>query len=164
MKNRLLILMALFTALSAVGAAIKIPAIVGSVAFDVFPALLAASLIGSGPGAVVGALGHVLSASIAGFPLGPMHLFIAVEMAVIVYLFGVLYNKKKKLSASLLFIFLNAFAAPLPFIFIMNLAFFVALAPSLLIGSIINTVMALVVIPRLKVLVNKESMNRDVKV
>jgi uncharacterized membrane protein len=164
MKSRMLIMLALFSALSAVGAAIKIPAIVGSVAFDVFPALLAAALLGGGAGAIVGALGHLLSALIAGFPLGPMHGLIAIEMAVLVYIFGVLYKKNKKVIASILFILANAFAAPLPFIFLMNIAFYVAILPSLLIGSIINAVIALVAIPRLKLLVKQDLIEKDVKI
>jgi riboflavin transporter FmnP len=164
MKSRMLILLALFSALSAVGAAIKIPAIVGSVAFDVFPALLAAALLGGGAGAIVGALGHLLSALIAGFPLGPMHGLIAIEMAVLVYIFGVLYKKNKKVIASILFILANAFAAPLPFIFLMNIAFYVAILPSLLIGSLINTVIAFVAIPRLKSLVKQDLIEKDVKI
>jgi uncharacterized membrane protein len=163
MKSRMLSLLALFSALSAVGAAIKIPAIVGSVAFDVFPALLAAALLGSGAGAMVGALGHLLSALISGFPLGPMHLFIAIEMALLVFLFGVLYKKNKKGTASILFILANAFAAPLPFIILMSKAFYVALVPSLLIGSMINCVIALVAIPRLRALFKLDSINKDVK-
>ncbi|MDF2788992.1 MAG: transporter component [Neobacillus sp.] len=163
MKSSMLSLLALFSALSAVGAAIKIPAIIGSVAFDVFPALLAAALLGSGAGAIVGALGHLLSALIAGFPLGPMHVLIAIEMALLVFIFGVLYKKNKKGTASILFILANAFAAPLPFIVIMNKAFYIALVPSLLIASIINTVIALVAIPRLKGLFKQNFINKDVK-
>jgi uncharacterized membrane protein len=163
MKSRMLSLLALFSALSAVGAAIKIPSTIGSVAFDVFPALLAAALLGSGAGAIVGALGHLLSALIAGFPLGPMHVLIAIEMALLVFIFGVLYKKNKKGTASILFILANAFAAPLPFIVIMNKAFYIALVPSLLIASIINTVLALVAIPRLKGLFKQNFINKDVK-
>lgn len=148
MKNKMLPLLALFTALSTVGSAIKIPASVGSVAFDVFPALIAAAILGSGAGAIVGAFGHLLSAMLAGFPLGPMHLLIAVEMSVLVWIFAILY-KKNKAAASILFVLGNSFVAPLPFIFIMNKAFYITIVPSLLIASIINTVMALVAIPRL---------------
>lgn len=148
MKNKMLPLMALFTALSTVGAAIKIPANVGSVAFDVFPALIAAALLGGIPGAIVGAFGHLLSALIAGFPLGPMHLLIAIEMAVLVWIFAILL-KKNKVVASLIFIIGNSLIAPLPFIFIMNMAFYITIVPSLVIASIINTAMAVVVIPRL---------------
>jgi uncharacterized membrane protein len=163
MTSRLLSLLALFSALSAVGAAVKISPVVGSVAFDVFPALLAAALLGSRAGAIVGALGHLLSALISGFPLGPMHVLIAIEMALLVFLFGVLYKKNKKNTAGILFILLNTFAAPLPFIILMSKAFYVALVPSLLIGSMINTVIAMVTIPRLRLLFKQDLMNKDVR-
>ncbi|MFP7296534.1 ECF transporter S component [Neobacillus niacini] len=163
MKSRMLSLLALFSALSAVGAMIKIPAIVGSVAFDVFPALLAAALLGTGGGAIVGAFGHLLSALISGFPLGPMHVLIALEMAFLVFLFGVLYKKNKKNTAGILFILMNSFAAPLPFIILMSKEFYVALVPSLLIGSMINCVLAIVAIPRLRALFKQNLINEDVK-
>lgn len=142
-------LLALMIALSAVGASIKIPAVVDSVALDALPALLAAALLGVRAGAITGALGHLLSALIGGFPLGPMHLLIAVEMALLVWIFGVLYNRNKKILAGLVFVAGNAFVAPIPFIFIMNIGFYTAIVPSLLIGSAINTVLALILIPRL---------------
>jgi uncharacterized membrane protein len=148
MKGKLVSGLAMLTALSVVGAMIKIPAIVGSVALDVFPALVAAVLFGAGAGALVGAFGHLLSAIAGGFPLGPMHFLIAVEMAVLVWVFGRLY-KNNKILASVLFIIGNSFVAPLPFIYLMNTGFYVGIVPSLLIGSIINTVIALVAIPRL---------------
>jgi len=152
-KGKLVSWLAMFTALSTVGAAIKIPAIVGSVALDVFPSLLAAALLGSGAGAIVAAFGHLLSAVLGGFPLGPMHFFIAVEMAVLVWLFGILYKNGKKAAAFVLFIFGNAIVAPLPFILLMSKGFYLAIVPSLLIGSIINTVITFVVIPHLSSLV-----------
>src|SRR5699024_11235420 len=55
-------LLALFIALSVIGASIKIPAVIGSVALDVFPALFASVLIGKRTGAVVAGLGHILTA------------------------------------------------------------------------------------------------------
>jgi uncharacterized membrane protein len=145
--------LAMLSALSAIGASIKIPAIVGSVAMDVFPALLAAALFSGWGGAIVGALGHLLSALLAGFPLGPLHFLIAVEMAVLVWIFGVFYKKNKKASASALFILGNSFVAPIPFILLMNKGFYLAIVPSLLIGSSINTGIALFAIPRLSALV-----------
>ncbi|MFL6558221.1 MAG: ECF transporter S component [Bacillus sp. (in: firmicutes)] len=162
MKGKIVSGLALLTALSVVGAMIKIPAIVGSVALDVFPALLAAVLFGARAGAVVGALGHLISALAGGFPLGPMHFFIAVEMAVLVWLFGVFYTNNK-IIASALFIIGNSFLAPLPFIYLMNLGFYLGIVPSLLAGSIINTVIALIAIPRLSSLVTHGLPNRDVK-
>jgi hypothetical protein len=92
-----------------------------------------------------------------------MHVLIAIEMSLLVFIFGVLYKKNNKGTASILFILTNAFAAPLPFMFIMNKAFYIALVPSLLIGSIINTVIALVAIARLKALFKQDFINKDVK-
>ena len=155
--------LAMFTALSAVGAAIKIPAVVGSVALDVFPSLLAAAILGSGAGAIVAAFGHLLSAVLGGFPLGPSHFFIAVEMAVLVWLFGILYKNGKKASAIVIFILGNAFVAPLPFIILVNKGFYLAIVPSLLIGSIINTAIAFVAIPRLSSLVTYGLGKREAK-
>jgi uncharacterized membrane protein len=163
MKGKLITWLALFSALSAVGASIKIPAIVGSVALDVFPALLAAALIGGRAGAIVAALGHLLSAMLAGFPLGPMHILIAIEMAILCLIFGILYKQDKKISASTLFILGNSFVAPLPFILLMNIGFYLSIVPSLLIGSIINTGIALFAIPRLFPLIKQGLTKRDVK-
>ncbi|WML27015.1 ECF transporter S component [Neobacillus sp. OS1-33] len=163
MKGKMVSGLAMLTALSVVGAMIKIPAIVGSVALDVFPALLAAVLFGAGAGAVVGAFGHLLSAYAGGFPLGPMHFLIAVEMAVLVLMFGCLY-KNNKWIASTLFIIGNSLVAPLPFIFLMYTGFYLGIVPSLLIGSIINTTIALIVIPRLASLVTHRRISKgDVK-
>ncbi|WP_042463901.1 ECF transporter S component [Neobacillus dielmonensis] len=150
MRNRGKIIsgLALFTALSAAGAMIKVPALIGSVALDAFPALLAAAILGGGAGAVVGALGHLLSAMLGGFPLGPLHFLIAGEMAVLVWIYGELY-KRHKLLAGGVFVLGNALIAPVPFIFLMNFGFFIGMVPSLFVGSILNTAIALVLTPRL---------------
>ncbi|MEH6906002.1 ECF transporter S component [Neobacillus drentensis] len=160
MKGKMVSGLAMLTALSVVGAMIKIPAIVGSVALDVFPALLAAVLFGAGAGAVVGAFGHLLSAYAGGFPLGPMHFLIAVEMAVLVLMFGRLY-KNNKWIASTLFIIGNSLVAPIPFIFLMNTGFYLGIVPSLLIGSVINTTIAMIAIPRLASLVTHRRISKE---
>lgn len=115
MKNTTLriTLLALFIALAAVGANVKI---MGSIAFDALPAFLAALLLGSREGALAGAAGHLFSALLAGFPMTlPMHLVIAAEMAAICYLTGWLVHKKSfpLLGAAIPAFALNAFAAPL---------------------------------------------------
>jgi uncharacterized membrane protein len=163
MKGKMVGWLALFIALSAVGAAIKIPAIVGSVALDAFPSLMAAAFFGGGAGAIVGALGHLLSAMLAGFPLGTMHFLIAVEMAVLVWIFGLLYKNNKKVLASAFFIIGNSFLAPLPFILLMSKGFYLAIVPSLLIGSIINMVVFLFVFPRLSALFKERITKNGVK-
>lgn len=97
MKLRKLILMALFIAISFIGANIKIA---GSVAFDSMPGFLGALMLGPIYGAVIGAIGHFLTAATSGFPLSlPVHLLIMVDMVLTMYVFGVLYkifSKKNK--------------------------------------------------------------------
>lgn len=141
--------MAVFIALTVVGGMLKIPAIIGSVALDSFPAIVAAALLGGIPGAIVGGLGHMVSAFIGGMPLGPMHFLIAVEMALLTWVFAYFYQKGSKWKGCILFVLGNTFAAPLPFIFLISKAFYISLVPSLLIASIFNTVLAVIVAPRL---------------
>lgn len=145
-------LISLFLALSVAGASIKIPAVVSSVALDMVPALLASILLGSIPGVLIAFLGHMLSALIGGMPLGPFHLLIAVEMAVLVWLFATLYKKGKRILAGILFVIGNTIIAPVPFLFFMGSVFYLGMLPSLLIGSLFNTILALVLAPRLSVL------------
>lgn len=150
MKSRRMATVGMLVALAAVGASIKIPAIIGSVALDAFPALLAAVILGGSGGAAVASIGHLLSAMIGGMPLGPLHLLIAGEMAVLVFMFGSLYRRRgKRWQAGVLFVLGNAFAAPLPFIFLMGKAFYLSIVPSLFIASVLNTVIAYIAIPRL---------------
>ena len=135
-------LISLFIALSVAGASIKIPAIVSSVALDMVPALLAGVILGGGPGALIALLGHLLSAFIGGMPLGPFHFMIAVEMALLVWLFAIVYRKGKRVMASILFVLGNTFVAPLPFLFLMGSGFYIGMIPSLLIGSVLNIVIS----------------------
>jgi hypothetical protein len=150
MSARKMSLLALFIALSVIGASIKIPSFVGSIALDAFPALLGVVLIGKKNGAMVATFGHLISAYFAGFPLGPMHLVIAVEMAILVWGFGFVYQKGKRIIAGLFFILTNSFLAPLPFIFMLGTGFYVSILPSLLVGATFNTIIALILIPRFK--------------
>jgi len=100
-----LVILSLFIALSAVLANIKI---FSTIAFDSLPAFLAAMLISPLAGGVVGALGHLLSAFTSGFPLTvPMHLFIALQMLIIVWFYGILFKKSNKYVAMLIAIILN---------------------------------------------------------
>jgi uncharacterized membrane protein len=151
-------LLAMFIALSVVGAIFKMPSAVGSIALDAFPALIAAVLIGSRSGALIASFGHLLSALIVGFPLGPMHVFIAAEMAALVWLFGKLYEAKKTKWASATFALGNGLVAPLPFLFLMGTGFYVAIVPSLVIASVLNLALALVLIPRLVPLFEKRGL------
>jgi hypothetical protein len=161
-KNKKMMLAALFIAFSAIGAAVKIPAVIGSVAIDSFPALAAAALMGGGAGSVVAGLGHLLSALIGGLPLGPLHILVAAEMATLVWLYGTLWEKGRRKTASFIFAAGNTFAAPLPFLFLMGPGFYLAIVPSLLIGSAINAALAYWAVPRISRVLGEGSREGDV--
>jgi len=72
---------AIFTALCAVGSLIKIPSPVGSLAFDSAAGFFAALYFGVFEGAMVSGIGHMATAVVSGFPLGYLHLPIALGMA-----------------------------------------------------------------------------------
>jgi ECF transporter, substrate-specific component len=100
-----LVIISLFIAISAVLSNIKF---FSTVALDSMPAFLAAMLISPLAGAIIGALGHLLSSFTAGFPFTiPMHLFIALQMFIIVWVFGVLFKKINQFIAILIAIILN---------------------------------------------------------
>ena len=136
-----LCLVAIFCALSAVGARMTI---FSSVALDSLPAFLAAMLLGGPEGAVVGAAGHMLTAALSGFPYTlPLHLVIAAEMAGICYFGGFLTRKIRApfwLVAVITFI-LNAFVSPLILLVWpgMGMAACLTLLVPLTIGSAVNS-------------------------
>lgn len=72
--------MAIFIALSAVGAFIKIPSPTGTVAMDSCPGYFSVLAWGYLEGAIVISLGHLFTAATVGFPLGWFHFVIAVSM------------------------------------------------------------------------------------
>lgn len=88
MNAKKISLFGIFLALAVVGASIKIPAVIASVALDMVPALIGAVVLGGRAGGCIAFFGHLLSALIGGMPLGPFHVLIAVEMAVLVWVFG----------------------------------------------------------------------------
>ncbi|MGP7819093.1 ECF transporter S component [Niallia sp. 01092] len=150
MNGKKISILALFIALSAVGAYIKIPAHVGSVALDSFPSLIAGVLLGGISGGIVAGVGHLLSALIIGFPLGPFHFIISVEMSLLICLFSYIYRSGKKYFAYAVFIIVNSIILPIPFLFLINKGFYTMIIPSLLIGAVINAAAAYVLIPRLQ--------------
>jgi uncharacterized membrane protein len=104
-KNQLLVLMSLLVAFSYLGSLIKIQ---GTIALDALPAYLGALLLGPLPGAFIGFMGHFLTALTSGFPMTvPLHLFIALMMALTVGLFGLTAKKAGAFLASVLGTFMN---------------------------------------------------------
>ena len=85
-KTKTLVIMALLIGLSFVGANIRIFA---SIAFDSLPAFLAALMFGPVIGAIIGFIGHLLTAIMSGFPLSmPIHIVIAFSMGITMLGFG----------------------------------------------------------------------------
>ena len=138
-------------ALSAVGALIKIS---GTIALDSMPGFFAALFLGPSVGAVVGALGHLLTAATSGFPLSiPMHLFLMVVMAFVIYVFGITYRKFGSIPAFIVGVVLNgpfAALASVPASKLLGLPFngwalFNVIIIPLILASIVNVFLAQVV-------------------
>ena len=135
-------------ALSAVGALIKIS---GTIALDSMPGFFAALFLGPSIGAVVGALGHLLTAATSGFPLSlPMHLFLMVVMAFVIYVFGITYRKFGSIPAFIVGVVLNgpfAALASVPASKLLGLPFngwalFNVIIIPLILASIVNVFLA----------------------
>lgn len=145
-----MIKIALLIALSVVGSFIKIPSPVGTIAFDSLPGFVGAVLLGIWPGAVIGALGHLTTALSAGFPLTiPVHLLIALLMALAMAGFGYFF-KRNKIIAILLAVTINA---PLSLALLSPLygwGFFYAMIVPLTIGSLLNLLLATLVLRYVK--------------
>ncbi len=72
---------AVFSALSVIGSFIHPPSPIPTVAFDSAPGFFAALYFGAVDGAAVSGIGHVVTSIVNGFPLGILHLPIALGMA-----------------------------------------------------------------------------------
>lgn len=155
MKNtKFLVVMGLFVGMSVVGGYIKIPnPVTSSIALDSFPAFSAALLLGAGPGALIGFLGHMMSAAIGGFPMTlPIHLFIGAQMAIIMCLFKLISKKFGTIIGGIAGVILNGIAAPACFILFPSygMAVFTELLLPLTIASVVNIIAAILVYKTVK--------------
>ncbi len=151
-KTTKLITAALFIALCFVGGNIKI---MGSIAFDSLPAFIGTLILGPWWGAAIGALAHLLSALLAGFPLSlPVHLITAIMMAItmIGFFFAVKSLQKTALpklvsyiAGGIAAVILNVPISLFALIPLMGKAVAVSLIPVLLPAAIANVVLALIV-------------------
>jgi predicted membrane protein len=147
---RRLAMLVMFISLAVVGSMIKIPFTLGSIALDSAPAVVAALLLGPLFGAAVAFVGHLMSAWFGGFPLGPLHLLVAVEMGLLLYVVGMLAKRGWKKASALFFFIGNAWLAPLPFAFFISWSFVWTILPSLSLATAINLTIALLVVPTLE--------------
>lgn len=104
-KTQKLVFCALLIALSYIGSMIKI---FGSVALDALPAYFGALMFGGPIGALVGAIGHLFSAALSGFPMSiPMHLLVALCMAGACFAYSWITKKTNIVLASVIAIVIN---------------------------------------------------------
>ena len=150
MKLRLLTLTAMFASLSAVGAFIKIPIGINSAAMDTVPALLSASFLPPIFAGAASMIGHLASSIYAGFPLGPIHTLIALEMFLILMVYTWLHQKGYKYGKWIFFIFANSVLATLPLYWIISPEFFKFALPGVTIATILNAIVAMMVSPFLE--------------
>ena len=138
--------MAVFIALSAVGALIKIPSPVGTIALDSAPGYFCGLAFGMVEGAGVIFLGHLLTAGVVGFPLGlPLHLFIGVQLAVWVLIFRWFFLRFGQIPAAIAAIFLNGVVSAFTMYFVGGMGAVMGVLPFLLAGSAVNVIIALLV-------------------
>jgi riboflavin transporter FmnP len=145
MKIRQLARVAVLVALSVLGSFIKIPSMVGSLAFDAVPGYYAALAVSPLTGAVVAGLGHVATAFVSGLPLGaPIHAIVVLGMTLAGYVTGVA-AKRSRLLGCAAGVVINGLALPALFIVIpgFGMAFFLAATPSILGASVLNVSVAL---------------------
>jgi uncharacterized membrane protein len=154
MKTKNLVLAALLIALSFIGSNIKI---MQTIAFDSMPAFLGTLILGPFYGAVIGSLGHFLTALTSGFPYTiPVHLVIMVGMALTMVSFGYThkyFSKKSKatgnIMATIVAVIINGPVLTLlisPMLIpLMGKAGLIALLPVLCSAAALNVIIALVV-------------------
>jgi uncharacterized membrane protein len=140
-KTRDIIILSIFTILSALGGLVKIGTPVGSIALDYFSPLT---------GSMVGALGHLASAATGGFPLTWMHIPIAIMQGIWSFTFGFLIRKINRswalIISGIVAVVLNGVIAPLLLIPLQPSmkGLFISLIPLLSLASFANIVVAAV--------------------
>lgn len=134
---------AIFVALSAVGALIKIPSPVGTIGLDSAPGFFAALAFGGLEGAFVIALGHLLTAAVVGFPLTiPIHVFIALQMALWALSYRFVHRKLGLIAAVIAGILLNGVVSSFTMLLMGGIGAVFATMPFLVLGSAINVILA----------------------
>lgn len=136
---------AIFIALSAVGAMIKIPSPAGTIGLDSAPGYFCALAFGTVEGVSVIFIGHLLTAGIIGFPLGlPLHIFIAVQMGVWAMAFRWMTHKFGLIPGTVTAVLLNGVVSAFTLFFVGGMGAVLGVMPFLIVGSLINVAVAAV--------------------
>jgi len=132
---------AVFAALSVVGSFIHLPSPVPSVAFDSAPGFFAALYFGPVEGFFVFGFGHMATAIVSGFPLGILHLPIAVGLAAAGAVVGAVNRRWNLIPAVAAGIAINTGLVVLA-IPLLGLAATLSFTPFLFIAATVNGVVA----------------------
>ena len=130
-----------FAALSVVGSFIHLPSPVPSVAFDSAPGFFVALYFGPLDGFCVLGLGHMATAVVSGFPLGILHLPIAVGLACGGAATGLVNRRWSFIPAIATGIAINTALVVLA-IPVLGVAATLSFTPFLLLAAIVNGVVA----------------------
>jgi len=140
-KTRLISEIVIFSALSGIGAMIPIPSPVGSIALDSFPGYFMALWRGLPSGALVCAIGHLLSSLRAGFPLGYIHIAVMLLMALVGAVTAILNRKLGVISGLVGGVTLNTAGVVLA-VPVYGWGILTVLTPILLVASVVNAALA----------------------
>jgi uncharacterized membrane protein len=138
---------AIFSALTVIGSFIKTPSPIPSVAFDSSPGFFAALYFGVFDGALVCGIGHIATSVISGFPLGALHLPIALGMALSGAAIGFVNKLNKKwgfIPGLIVGVAINTALVVLA-VPVITWAGAIAFAPLLLLGASLNAIVAAIV-------------------
>lgn len=144
-------IMAIFIALSAVGALIKIPSPVGTIGMDSAPGFFSALAFGGLEGAIVIAFGHLLTSAVIGFPMTiPVHLYIAFQMALWALAYRLVNRKLGLIPAVIVGIILNGVVSSFAMLPMMGMGGVLGLLPFLVLGAAINVIISAIAYKAIK--------------
>lgn len=144
-------IMAIFIALSAVGALIKIPSPAGTIGMDSAPGFFSALAFGGLTGAIVIAFGHLLTAAVIGFPMTiPIHLYIALQMALWALAYRWVNEKLGLIPAVIVGIILNGVVSSFAMLPIIGMGGVMGLMPFLVAGAALNVIISAVAYKAIK--------------
>jgi uncharacterized membrane protein len=140
-KTRILAEIAILSAISGIGAMIPIPSPIGSIALDSFPGYFMALWRGAFSGALVCAIGHLLSSIRAGFPLGLLHIAIALLMATVGIIIAIVKNRFGVITGLISGIILNTIGVVIV-VPVLGWGAIIVITPILFLASLVNAIIA----------------------
>ncbi|SMD10666.1 alpha-ribazole transporter [Desulfocicer vacuolatum DSM 3385] len=137
--------MAVFIALSAVGAMVKIPSPVGTIGLDSAPGYFCGLALGYVEGICVIFMGHLITSGIMGFPLGiPIHFFIALQLALWVTVFVWVSRRFGAVPGAIVAVVLNGGVSAFTMALVGGMGAVLGTMPFLIAGSLVNVAIAVI--------------------